>query len=59
MTRINLAEFDIGFFDVKKVKVREYLRTVEMWREIVNYSGILLGFTAVFGLGSAYILFAL
>lgn len=55
MTRINLAEFDVGFFDEKKVKVREYLRTVEMWREIVNYGWILLGFTAAFCGGLMYI----
>ena len=48
MIRINLAEFDVGFFREKKVKVREYNRVYEMWREIAHlhaplFAGIMIG----------------
>jgi hypothetical protein len=32
MVKINMAEFDAGVLGTKKVKVRDYLRTLDMWR---------------------------
>ena len=56
MVRINLAEFDVGFFGERTVKIREYLRITAMWREIAClHAPIFLGMTLAFFIGCLFL----